>query len=152
MRNTPRKWGSATFNCVGQGTAATLFRTSFIPQIMPEAEATDACLQDRPADTDAAAMMAGFRIDAPPAKTDALIEFLYAAPAGFSELAEGTTTRDEITLWSFCNEGWVSTAPAVPDGVVYVGSDAHLRNAAPMLTCATPRCRSSPPWTPKPAK
>ena len=123
-----KQWESTIFGCLEQETAVTLFRTFFVSQIMPEAEATeetDACLQDLLANTDAAAMMAGFRPDAAPGKTDALIEFLYAAPACFAELAAGATTLDEITLWSFYNEGWVSTAPAVADGVVYVGSDAH---------------------------
>ena len=33
--------------------------------------------------------------------------------------------QDESLLWSFTTGGWVLTAPAVADGVVYAGSDDH---------------------------
>ena len=35
------------------------------------------------------------------------------------------TVQDESLLWSFTTGGWVLTAPAVVDGVVYAGSDDH---------------------------
>ena len=37
----------------------------------------------------------------------------------------GPTIRDESLLWSYTTGGWVVTAPAVVDGVVYVGSDDY---------------------------
>ena len=33
--------------------------------------------------------------------------------------------QDQSLLWAFTTDGWVVTAPAVVDGVVYVGSDDH---------------------------
>ena len=37
----------------------------------------------------------------------------------------GPAADDESRLWSYATQGWVSAAPTVADGVVYVGSNDH---------------------------
>ena len=37
----------------------------------------------------------------------------------------GSAANDGSRLWSYPTQGWVSAAPTVADGVVYVGSDDH---------------------------
>ncbi len=120
-----REWELAIFHCLGQETAAVAFRALFINQMVPQAELTmenDACIQSLLADADAVALLAGSRLDATPEQALALFGFFFGLETCFPQTAAG---QDETALWSFATRGWVSAAPAVADGVVYIGSDDH---------------------------
>ncbi len=46
-------------------------------------------------------------------------------PADTGSNDPGRLVQDPSLLWSFSTGGWVVTAPAVAEGVVYIGSDDH---------------------------
>ena len=129
-----QEWEVAIFGCLAQETAARLFHTLLTAQMGPEVgltEQNEACIQGLLADADITALVAGSTADATQEQAEALFGFFFGLMGYVPAMADGAPggvgEQDETRLWSFATGGWVSTAPTVADGAVYVGSnDNHL--------------------------
>ena len=126
-------WEPIVFGCLEQDKAATLFFIMLTAQMGPEAELNEqhsACIQDLLADTDVASLVAASGPEPTPAQAEAMFAFFTGMAVCAPELMAGEAGgpqptdagSDETRLWSYATRGWVDTAPAVVDGVVYVGS------------------------------
>ena len=127
-----QEWEVAIFGCLPQETAAMLFHALFTSQLGPEVGLTEenhACIQGLLADADITALVAGSSTDATAQQAEALFGFFFGLQACVPETASagpgGPDEQDKTGLWSFATGGWVSAAPTVAAGVVYIGSDDH---------------------------
>ncbi len=128
-----RQSEAAVFGCLSQETAAALFPTLLFTQMGLEVELNEessACIEGLLADADIPTLVASSGPDATPQQAEAALGFFLGMTSCISEMmgsAAGspsgpTSAQDETRLWAFAASGWVTSAPAVIDGVVYVGS------------------------------
>lgn len=128
-----REWEVTIFGCLSQDTAITLFLSIFFAHLGVTVELPDAataCMRDVLSDADIPTLVGGLGPNPTAAQAEALITFFFGmatcgTPA--TGIGPGGLPGDETLLWSFATGGWVAVAPAVLDGVVYVGSaDRHV--------------------------
>ena len=126
-------WEPIVFACLEQETAAALFFTMLTAQMGAAVELSEqdnACIRELLADTDIASMVAAYGPEPTPVPAEAMFAFFtgmaICAPELMASEADGlqqnSSGSDETRLWSFATRGWMDTAPAVVDSVVYVGS------------------------------
>lgn len=124
---------AVVFGCLSEETAAALFSTLLFAQVGLEVELTDessACIEGLLADADIPTLVGNSGPDATPQQAEAAMEFFFSLAAcvpGMMGAGAGgpsgpPSSQDETRLWTFAVSGWVTSAPAVTDGVVYVGS------------------------------
>ena len=129
-------WEVAVFGCLAPDTAAVLFRSIFFAGLGQEIELTEqhqACIGELLNGVDIPALVAASLPDATPDQVEPLFALTFGLFTCAPELAAmesgtppgGPAAHDESRLWSYATQGWVSAAPAVADGVVYVGSNDH---------------------------
>ena len=136
LTETTEPWQVSVFGCLSQETAATLFLAFFAAQTSPLPEEAEACLRGLLINMDVAALVASQTPDAGPATEGAALQFGFGLvtclpPEMLEDIMGGDgaggptepSPTDDASLWSFATGDWVVNAPAVVDGVVYVGSD-----------------------------
>ena len=115
------------FRCVSQETAATLFLSTFQGQAGGLSEEAEQCLRDLLLEVDIAGIVAASMPGATPDDAQAMQIFSIGVVTCAPELMMGGPPDSMQTgadmLWSHPTGGFVVNAPAVVDGVVYVGSD-----------------------------
>ena len=128
-------WEVSVFECLAPDTALALFRSIFIAELGQEVELTGqhrACMGELLNGADIPALVTASLPDATPDQVEPLHALAFGLFTCVPELAAmmesgaspgGPAAHDETRLWSFATQGWVSAAPAVVDGVVYVGSN-----------------------------
>ena len=126
------EWEVVIFGCLDQETAAAVFYFTFAALLGLEGvvgDETASCIRDLLAVVDVPALVAGSLPDAQGEEVGAFLQFWFGLVVCFADAGglapEGAAEQDESRLWSFAADGWVSAAPAIADGVVYVGSDDH---------------------------
>ena len=136
-RGDTQHWEVTVFGCLAPDTAAVLFRSIFFAELGPEVELTgqhQACMGELLSGVDIPMLVAASLPDTTPDQVEPLYALTFGLLACVPELAAmmeggtppgGPAAHDETRLWSFVTQGWVSAAPAVADGVVYVGSNDH---------------------------
>ena len=129
---------AAVFGCLSEETAAALFSTLLFAQMGLEVELTEessACIEGLLADADIPTLVAGPGPDATSQQAEEAMGFFFALAAcvpammgsGAGSPSGPPSSPDQTRLWTFAVTGWVTSAPIVIDGVVYVGSnDNHL--------------------------
>ena len=126
----------AVLQCVAPKKVAGIFYSSLVANIGEGTELTGeqaGCLRELADKSDVVLIASVYLTDAPPGADEALLAFSFGMLACVLELATSGPTgqsdfpaiEDESLLWSYATGGWVLTAPAVVDGVVYVGSDDY---------------------------
>ena len=130
-------WEVTVFGCLAPDTAAVLFRSIFFAGLGPEVELTEqhqGCMGQLLNGADIPVLVAASLPDATPDQVEPLYALTFGLLACVPELAAmmeggtppgGPAAHDETLLWSYATQGWVSAAPAVADGMVYVGSNDH---------------------------
>ena len=129
-----REWEVTIFGCLSQDTAITLFLSIFFAHLGVTTELPDeatACMRDVLADADIPTLVGALGPNPSATQAEALLAFFFGmATCGTPATGigpGGSPGDDETRLWSFSTGGWVAVAPAVIDGVVYVGSaDQHV--------------------------
>ena len=126
------EWEVVIFGCLDRETAAAVFYFIFAARLGLEDvvdDETASCIRDLLATMDIPALVAGSLPDAQGEEVGAVLQFWFGLVACFIQAGglspEVPSEQDESRLWSFATDGWVSAAPAIADGVVYVGSDDH---------------------------
>ena len=124
------QWEASIFGCLAPETAAAVFLAVLVAQMERLTEEAEGCLRELLADADVAGIVAGTLPDSTPATTAAAMEFAAGLLSCVPEQLlrgdvgpPGPPGADESLLWRYRTEGWVVNAPAVADGVVYIGSD-----------------------------
>ena len=123
----------AVFGCLGQESATALFSTLLFTQMGLEIELTEegsACIKELLADIDIPTLVATSGPDATPQQAEAAMGFFFGLTtcvpgmmgAGAGSPSGPPSSQDKTGLWTFAVSGWATSAPAVTDGVVYVGS------------------------------
>ena len=136
---------AAVMQCIAPQKAAGIFYSSLAASIGEGRELTGeqaGCLRELAGNSDVVLIASVSLPDAPPGAAEALLAFTFGMLACVPELAGSGPARqpefpameDESLLWSFATGGWVLTAPAVVDGVVYAGSDGHSVHALDAAT------------------
>ena len=139
LSDTTEPWQVSVVGCLSQETASALFLASFAAQMPPLPQEAEACLQGLLMNVDVAALVASQAPDAGPAAEGAAMQFGFGLltclpPEMLEDLMGGDdpggptepAPTDDASLWSFATGGRVVNAPAVADGVVYVGSDDNF--------------------------
>ena len=126
------EWEVVIFGCLDRETAAAVFYFIFATRLGLEGvvdDETASCIRDLLVAVDIPALVAGSLPDTQGEEIGAVLQFWFGLVACFTQAGglspEVLSEQDETRLWSFATDGWVSAAPAVVDGVVYVGSDDH---------------------------
>ena len=131
-----QEWEVAIFGCLAQETAAALFPSMIFAQMGQGIELTEqhqACIGELLNGVDIPALVAASLPGATPDQVEPLFALTFGLFTCAPELAAmesgappgGPAADDESRLWSYATQGWVSAAPTVADGVVYVGSNDH---------------------------
>ena len=131
-----QEWEVAIFGCLVQETAAALFHSMIFAQLGQEIELTEqntACIGELLNGADIPALVAASLPGATPDQVEPLYALTFGLFTCAPELAAmesgtppgGPAAHDKSRLWSYAAQGWVSAAPTVADGVVYVGSNDH---------------------------
>ena len=130
-------WEVSVFGCLAPDTAAVLFQSILFAEMGQEIELTDqhrTCMGELLSGADIPMLVAASLPDATPDQVGPLYALTSGLLACAPELAAmmeggaspgGPAAHDETRLWSHATQGWVSAAPTVVDGVVYVGSNDH---------------------------
>ncbi len=136
--NETRQWEASVIGCLSQETATELFMASFTAQLPELAPESEECVRGLLMQMDLAALVTSQTPDTNPAAEAAAMQFgfgllaclppdmlaaLMEGPDPGTPTDPGPTPTDDASLWRFDAGGWVVNAPAVADGVVYVGSD-----------------------------
>ena len=129
-------WEVSVLKCLAPDTAPVLYRFNLFAQLGQEIELTEqhqACIGELLNGVDIPALVAASLPDATPDQVEPLYALTFGLFTCAPELAAmesgtppgGPAAHDESRLWSYATQGWVSAAPTVADGVVYVGSNDH---------------------------
>ena len=129
-------WEVLVFECLAPDTAPVLYRFNLFAQLGQEVELTEqhqACIGELLNGVDIPALVAASLPGATPDQVEPLYALTFGLFTCAPELAAmesgappgGPAADDESRLWSYATQGWVSAAPTVADGVVYVGSNDH---------------------------
>ena len=122
-------WQVAMFACLAPETAATVFFSRLVADVddLMNAEA-ETCLRELLIQTDLARLVAATLPDA--AGSDAEARTSEFTVKLFECMAQAMVPQDvappaeaQQPLWRYATDGWVVNAPAVIDGMVFVGSD-----------------------------
>ena len=130
-------WEVSVFECLAPDTALVLFRSIFFAELGQEVELNgqhQACMGELLDGADIPALVAASLPDATPDQVGPLYALTFGFLACVPELAAmmeggappgGPPAHEESRLWSYAAQGWMSAAPTVADGVLYVGSNDH---------------------------
>ncbi len=122
-------WQVGVFGCLAPETAATVFLSRMIVEVSDLMNSgVETCIRDLLVQTDLVAMVESTLPDADGSDAgDLSDEFTIKL---FMCMAQATVPEDVIPhaetqqpIWSYATGGWVVNAPAVVDGMVFVGSD-----------------------------
>ena len=130
MSEELNQWEASIFGCLAEETATSLFLSVLSGQMGLGGEIV-ACLREALVEFDVAAFVAATMPGAPPESAVIVGSFFEklqgCAPIPGDSGSMGPATPDDALLWRHQTGGWVVSAPAVADGVVYAGSDdRHL--------------------------
>ena len=129
-------WEVSVFECLAPDTAPVLYRFNLFAELGQEVELTEqhqTCIGELLNGVDIPVLVAASLPDATPDQVEPLFALTFGLFTCAPELAAmesgtppgGPAAHDESRLWSYATQGWVSAAPTVADGVVYVGSNDH---------------------------
>ncbi len=130
-----QNWEVSVFGCLAPDTALVLFQTIFFAELGQEIELTGQhqdCIGELLNGADIPVLVAASLPDATSVQAEPLHALIFGVFACVPELAAmmeggappgGPPAREESRLWSYATQGWMSAAPAVTYGVVYVGSN-----------------------------
>lgn len=120
-------WIPSIFRCLSKETASTLFLSTFQGQAGELSEEAEKCLRDLLLEIDIADIVAASMPGGAAAGAEAMQIFTIGLLTCAPELMMGEPPDSMQTgadmLWSHSTGGFVVNAPAVVDGVLYVGSD-----------------------------
>ena len=136
--NQTQDWETSIFGCLSRETASELFLASFVAQLPGLPQESEECVRGLLMDVDITALVASQTPGADPAAEAAALQFGFGLlaclpPEMMTALMTETGTEtptdsgpaptDDASIWRFATGGFVVNAPAVANGVVYVGSD-----------------------------
>ena len=137
--NDTEEWQLTIMKCIAPEKTSGIFYSFLVADLGEMVELTGEdkeCIRELVDKSDVALIISTQLEDAPPEAEIAAFAFAFGLLVCVPELAtagpssrsnpgapEAPVVWEEGQLWSFAVDGWVSTAPTVSDGVVYVGSE-----------------------------